>query len=70
MISTWSLSKNLFNRPILCSIPGMIMPTDVLMPSIDPKYPAELSYTFMTKICAMSLAMTVFPLLMLCICKA
>ena len=30
--------------------PGMIMPTDVLLPSIDPKYPAELSPTFMTKI--------------------
>jgi beta-N-acetylhexosaminidase len=30
--------------------PGMIMPTDVLMPAIDPKYPAELSYTFMTDI--------------------
>jgi len=30
--------------------PGMIMPTDVLMPSIDPVYPAELSHTFMTDI--------------------
>ncbi|HET8845573.1 MAG TPA: glycoside hydrolase family 3 N-terminal domain-containing protein, partial [Ktedonobacteraceae bacterium] len=30
--------------------PGMIMPTDVLMPSIDPKYPAELSPIFMTDI--------------------
>ncbi len=30
--------------------PGMIMPTDVLMPAIDPKYPAELSHTFMTDI--------------------
>lgn len=30
--------------------PGMIMPTDVLMPAIDPKYPAELSPTFMTDI--------------------
>jgi beta-N-acetylhexosaminidase len=30
--------------------PGMIMPTDVLMPAIDPTYPAELSYTFMTDI--------------------
>ena len=28
----------------------MIMPTDVLMPAIDPKYPAELSHTFMTDI--------------------
>lgn len=30
--------------------PGMIMPTDVLMPAIDPKYPAELSHIFMTDI--------------------
>jgi beta-N-acetylhexosaminidase len=30
--------------------PGMIMPTDVLMPAIDPVYPAELSPTFMTDI--------------------
>jgi beta-N-acetylhexosaminidase len=30
--------------------PGMIMPTDVLMPAIDPIYPAELSHIFMTDI--------------------
>lgn len=30
--------------------PGMIMSTDVLMPAIDPIYPAELSHTFMTDI--------------------
>jgi beta-N-acetylhexosaminidase len=30
--------------------PGMVMPTDVLMPAIDPKNPAELSYTFITDI--------------------
>jgi beta-N-acetylhexosaminidase len=30
--------------------PGMIMPTDVLMPTIDPTYPAELSHIFMTDI--------------------
>jgi beta-N-acetylhexosaminidase len=30
--------------------PGLIMPTDVLMPSIDPTYPAELSHIFMTDI--------------------
>jgi len=30
--------------------PGMIMPTDVLMPAIDPNMPAELSHTFMTDI--------------------
>jgi beta-N-acetylhexosaminidase len=28
----------------------MIMPTDVLMPAIDPTYPAELSHIFMTDI--------------------
>src|SRR5947209_17205256 len=30
--------------------PGMIMPTNVMMPAIDPKYPAELSHIFMTDI--------------------
>lgn len=30
--------------------PGMIMPTNVLMPAIDPKMPAELSHIFMTDI--------------------
>jgi len=30
--------------------PGMIMPTDVLMPAIDPVMPAELSHVFMTDI--------------------
>lgn len=30
--------------------PGMIMPTDVLMPAIDPQMPAELSHVFMTDI--------------------
>ena len=30
--------------------PGMIMSTDLLMPAIDPTYPAELSHTFMTDI--------------------
>jgi beta-N-acetylhexosaminidase len=30
--------------------PGMIMPTDVLMPAIDAKYPGELSHIFMTDI--------------------
>ena len=37
-------SQNKLNNP------GMIMPTDVLMPAIDPKYPAELSHIFMTDI--------------------
>ncbi|HLH62891.1 MAG TPA: glycoside hydrolase family 3 N-terminal domain-containing protein [Ktedonobacteraceae bacterium] len=30
--------------------PGMIMSTDLLMPAIDPQYPAELSHIFMTDI--------------------
>lgn len=30
--------------------PDMIMATDVLMPAIDPKFPAELSHTFITDI--------------------
>jgi beta-N-acetylhexosaminidase len=30
--------------------PGMVMPTDVLMPAIDPTWPAELSHTFITDI--------------------
>jgi beta-N-acetylhexosaminidase len=30
--------------------PGIIMPTDVLMPAIDSQWPAELSYKFMTQI--------------------
>lgn len=30
--------------------PGMIMSTDLLMPAIDPVYPAELSHTFITDI--------------------
>jgi len=31
-------------------LPGMIMSTDILMPAIDPKWPTELSHTFMTDI--------------------
>src|SRR5205085_7608897 len=30
--------------------PGMVMPTDVSMPAIDPTRPAELSHTFITDI--------------------
>ncbi len=30
--------------------PGIVMPTDVLMPAIDPTMPAELSHTFITDI--------------------
>ncbi|HEX7737874.1 MAG TPA: glycoside hydrolase family 3 N-terminal domain-containing protein [Ktedonobacteraceae bacterium] len=42
--------KTFIQSPNALLNPGMIMPTDVLLPSIDAKYPAELSYTFMTKI--------------------
>ncbi|MEO6890160.1 MAG: glycoside hydrolase family 3 N-terminal domain-containing protein [Ktedonobacteraceae bacterium] len=38
------------NSPNPLLRPGMIMSTDVLMPVIDPTYPAELSHTFMTDI--------------------
>ncbi|MGH2507000.1 MAG: glycoside hydrolase family 3 N-terminal domain-containing protein, partial [Ktedonobacteraceae bacterium] len=42
--------KDFIQSPNTLLNPGMIMPTDVLMPAIDPKYPAELSHTFMTDI--------------------
>ncbi len=42
--------KSFIQSPNQLLNPGMIMPTDILMPAIDAKYPAELSYTFMTKI--------------------
>ena len=42
--------KHFIQSPDKLENPGMIMPTDVLMPSIDPKYPAELSHIFMTDI--------------------
>ncbi len=42
--------KYFIQTPDLLERPGMIMPTDVLMPAIDPVYPAELSHTFMTDI--------------------
>lgn len=42
--------KTFIQSPNALLNPGMIMPTDVLMPAIDPKYPAELSHTFMTDI--------------------
>ncbi len=42
--------KHFIQSPDKLENPGMIMPTDVLMPSIDPTYPAELSHTFMTDI--------------------
>jgi len=42
--------KTFIQSPNALLNPGMIMPTDVLMPAIDPKYPAELSHIFMTDI--------------------
>jgi len=41
---TFIQTKNILQSP------GMIMSTDVLMPAIDPTYPAELSHTFMNDI--------------------
>ncbi len=42
--------KAFIQSPDALENPGMIMPTDVLMPAIDPTYPAELSHKFMTDI--------------------
>jgi beta-N-acetylhexosaminidase len=42
--------KHFIQSPDKLENPGMIMPTDVLMPAIDPRFPAELSHTFMTDI--------------------
>lgn len=42
--------KHFIQSPEKLENPGMIMPTDVLMPAIDPVMPAELSHTFMTDI--------------------
>jgi beta-N-acetylhexosaminidase len=42
--------KYFIQSPNKLENPGLIMPTDVLMPSIDPTYPAELSHIFMTDI--------------------
>jgi beta-N-acetylhexosaminidase len=42
--------KAFIQSPATLLNPGMIMPTDVLMPAIDPTYPAELSHIFMTDI--------------------
>ena len=42
--------KTFIQSPDQVVNPGMIMPTDVLMPAIDPTYPAELSHIFMTDI--------------------
>src|SRR5260221_1654499 len=42
--------KTFINAPNPLMRPAMIMSTDVLMPAIDPKMPAELSHIFMTYI--------------------
>ena len=42
--------KAFIQSPDMLENPGMIMSTDVLMPAIDAKYPAELSHSFMTDI--------------------
>jgi beta-N-acetylhexosaminidase len=42
--------KYFIHSPDKLENPGLIMPTDVLMPAIDPIYPAELSHIFMTDI--------------------
>ena len=42
--------KHFVQSPDALENPGMIMPTDVLMPAIDPTMPAELSPTFITGI--------------------
>jgi beta-N-acetylhexosaminidase len=42
--------KHFIQSPDRLENPGMIMPTDVLMPAIDPTMPAELSPIFMTDI--------------------
>jgi len=42
--------KAFIQSPDMLLNPGMIMPTDMLMPAIDPVYPAELSHIFMTDI--------------------
>lgn len=42
--------KTLIQSPNPLLNPGMVMSADVLMPAIDPKYPAELSYNFITGI--------------------
>ncbi len=42
--------KYFIQSPDRLENPGMIMPTDVLMPALDSVYPAELSHIFMTDI--------------------
>ncbi|MEO6890159.1 MAG: glycoside hydrolase family 3 N-terminal domain-containing protein [Ktedonobacteraceae bacterium] len=42
--------KHFIQSPNKLENPGMVMPTDVLMPAIDPVWPAEISHTFITDI--------------------
>ncbi len=40
--------KHFIQSPNKLDHPGFIMPTDLMVPSIDPKYPVEFSHTFIT----------------------
>ncbi|GAC1360755.1 MAG: hypothetical protein NVS2B12_18000 [Ktedonobacteraceae bacterium] len=42
--------KHFIDSPNKLDHPGFIMPTDLMVPSIDPKYPTEFSHTFITDI--------------------
>ena len=42
--------KHFIQSPNKLDHPGFIMPTDLMVPSIDPKYPTEFSHTFITDI--------------------
>jgi len=42
--------KHFVQSPNKLDHPGFIMPTDLMVPSVDPKYPTEFSHTFITDI--------------------
>jgi beta-N-acetylhexosaminidase len=42
--------KHFIQSPNKLDHPGFIMPTDLMVPSVDPKYPTEFSHTFITDI--------------------
>ena len=42
--------KHFIQSPNKLDHPGFIMPTDLMVPSIDPKFPTEFSHTFITDI--------------------
>ncbi len=42
--------KHFVQSPNKLDHPGFIMPTDLMVPAIDPKYPTEFSHTFITDI--------------------